>query len=73
MNKFKIEDKASLEWIRIKGYCEQRVAELHEENEADLDEVETANIRGKIAMAKAIMALDQTEIAAEVIDTHYIE
>jgi hypothetical protein len=54
-----IEDKHSIEWIRIKEYVQKRLENLRTENDGDLDEVETARIRGMILMTKEIIGLDQ--------------
>ena len=54
-----IQDKHSIEWVRIKEHLEKRLEQLRTDNDGDLDEVETARIRGMILMCKEIIALDQ--------------
>jgi hypothetical protein len=56
-----IKDKASIEWIRVKEHSEKRLAELRADNDIDLDEVETATIRGMIRFAKEIIDLDKVQ------------
>jgi hypothetical protein len=60
-----IKDRASIEWIRIKEHSQKRLAELRADNDGDLDEVETARIRGMILMCKEIIALDQDKPVLE--------
>jgi hypothetical protein len=44
-------------WVKLSKRFEQRLAELRLKNEADIGEVETANLRGRIAELKALLAL----------------
>ena len=57
-----IRDRNNLEWVRLKKYCEDRLAELREENDGDRNEVETSKIRGMIEFAKEILDLDDADI-----------
>ena len=67
-----IKDRSSLEWIRIKDYCNDRLSALQVENEADLDEVETATIRGQIKFCREILSLEEDEPTVEVPNTDYL-
>lgn len=66
-------DKNSLEWSDIKDYCLKRQAELREENDGDLDVVETSRLRGMIELTKEILSLDKKEQVIEIENTTYIE
>ena len=68
-----IKNKSSLEWIQVKEHCTERLAELHEENEGDLDLTETARIRGMIEMAKEVIALGEDELTIQIAKTNYID
>lgn len=66
-----IKNKSSAEWLAVKKYCEERLAESHTENESDLDEAETAAIRGRIGFIREILGLDQENGKANVPKTNY--
>lgn len=44
-------------WLRLRAYMEKQLANLHGKIEGDLKESETAIIRGRIKMLKALCAL----------------
>ena len=44
-------------WRDLMRHCEDRIAELRQRNDADLDERQTANVRGRVAELKALIAL----------------
>ena len=67
-----IMDKDSIEWIRIKQYCENRLVELRLENDDDLDEIETSRLRGQISMCLEIKNLDEDDPIILVPDTEYL-
>ena len=67
-----IKDKASIEWVAVKEYCENKLKELRTENDNDADAMETAKIRGMIAFAKEILELEKNEQNVEISDTNYI-
>lgn len=46
-------------WRDLMRHCEDRLAELRQRNDADQDERVTANLRGRIAEIKALLALDK--------------
>lgn len=58
-----IEDKHSIEWIRVKDHARKRLEQLRVDNDRDQDPVETATIRGMIRFAQEIIALDQDKPA----------
>lgn len=68
-----IKDKSSIEWLSIKGFYLTRLNELRVENDADLNPVETARLRGMIELAKEILSLDETEEKIVVPEQTYIE
>jgi hypothetical protein len=69
-----IENKFAAEWVAVKEYCEAQIEELHEINEGDQGDTETAHIRGQIAMARKIMALADEEAPVELVrSNNYIE
>jgi len=68
-----IENKMSSEWLAIKGYCENSLADLRAENDNELSEKETSILRGKIAFAKEILDLGKNEQDVEISDTKYID
>lgn len=64
----------SADWLIIEAYCENQIAELHKENEADLDAVETATIRGQLKMARLILDLAVEDVPIEMVrSNNYIE
>jgi hypothetical protein len=64
----------ALEWTITQEYCEAQIAELHIDNEGDLDEVETAHIRGQLAMARKVLALALDDAPLELTGSNtYIE
>ena len=55
-------DKHSPLWLRFKEeFLVPRLAELRMRNDGELDENETAKLRGRIAELKAILALEQDD------------
>lgn len=69
----KIGNTASLEWIIVRDYCEERIAELHEENEIPLDPVDTSLIRGKIEAFRDLLSLQYDDEGIEAHDPSYID
>jgi len=68
-----IEDKTSIEWLRLKEYCNDRLNEMREENDStSLDIDETNKLRGMIEFAKEILELDEVERQPDVVDTNYM-
>lgn len=53
----KPEDIYSELWLRLSKHLEQRIASLRAQNDGDLDERKTAELRGRIAEAKALQSL----------------
>ncbi len=46
-------------WMRMRGHMEQRLAELRAQNDTQLDDRKTAELRGRIAMLKELLAADK--------------
>lgn len=47
-------------WMRLRGHMEQRLAELRAQNDnTSLDDRKTAELRGRIAMLKELLAADK--------------
>jgi len=69
----KIQDRASTEWLRVKAHCIKKLNELRDDNERDLDPVETAKIRGAISLAREILEMEEKEKTVDVPNTKYIE
>ncbi len=46
-------------WMRVRGHMEQRLAELRAQNDTPLDDRKTAELRGRIAMLKELLAADK--------------
>ena len=68
-----IEDASSIEWMRVKSYCEDRLQELRISNDDDQDAIQTARLRGMIEFAKEVCALYEDPSApVNVPDTNYI-
>lgn len=59
LNILKQSDINSQTWKRIKDHVEQRIEMLRRKNDSNLDEIETAKIRGQIAELKFIAELDK--------------
>lgn len=66
-----IKDKQAAEWLLIKEFCRDKIAEFHELNESPFGPEETNTLRGKIAFAKEILELEEVEGKPDVVDTEY--
>lgn len=53
-------------WLKIKAHLEQRLERHRIRNDGNLPPDATANLRGRIAEAKYLLALDQPNPAIEV-------
>lgn len=60
-------DTLSETWEVVAGFVARRIAELHQENEDDLGQEETATIRGMIRFAREVQDLPQSEQPAPVV------
>lgn len=49
-------EKDSPVWIKIKAHLESRIALLRLQNDSNMDEIDTATIRGQIRECKALLA-----------------
>lgn len=52
-------DLLSPTWRAIRERAELRLDELRRKNDAELDEMQTAKLRGRIAELKELLALDR--------------
>lgn len=62
LNTVRSEPSARLEsgsptWVFVAGYCGKRLDVLRSDNDGDLDQIKTANIRGQIQAIKDILDL----------------
>lgn len=55
-------------WRKLEEYIEQRMDVLRKTNDGDLDALQTARLRGRIAELKNLLALSKDEPAQEVAD-----
>lgn len=53
------EHRRGATWAVLKKYLNERIDALRRENDGELDPVKTARLRGRIAEAKAILALGE--------------
>ena len=56
-----IKNEHAMEWVLVRQHCEQRLAELREENDEDQEGSYTAILRGKIAFCKEVLSLDKDD------------
>jgi hypothetical protein len=52
------QDFESTTWMRFRQFAIERLEELRQRNDGDLDEAETQRVRGQIAELKHWLALD---------------
>lgn len=52
------QDQDSATWAKMKVYLELRLDILRKKNDGSLSDVETARVRGQIAMIKELLGLD---------------
>ena len=57
-------------WQKIKAHLEQKLAGLRERNDADLDPIETARLRGEIRAVKLMLLLGEAPPAMEADSTN---
>lgn len=62
-------------WRSIKKWAEEQLSEMRIKNDSDLDEKETAKLRGRIEFANELLELGQqkSEKTEQVADTTYID
>lgn len=48
-------------WKKIKEYLEETLDEQRIKNDGNLDDKQTANLRGKVALLKVLLEMDQPE------------
>ena len=59
MIEFKLQDAQNPLWQKLKPYLEERLENLRKMNDGDHNDLGTANLRGRIAEVKALLALDK--------------
>ena len=57
--KLDYQDKHSVTWKKVVEFAEERISQLRAKNDGMLDELTTANIRGRIAAYKELVALEE--------------
>lgn len=63
------EERDSKLWARLVEHFESKLMSLRIQNEGDKSEIETANIRGRIAEIKSILSLNnETEVLEQVFE-----
>lgn len=59
-------DPDSRDWRIVKGWAEERLAGLDRRNRGNLDQIETARVRGEISALMALLELGGRRQAADV-------
>lgn len=59
------EERHSALWLKLKEYMEVEIVRLRVKNDGQLDELTTANIRGRIAALKEFAALDAQQTVTD--------
>jgi hypothetical protein len=57
-------DRQSLTWRKLSAHIEQSLHKLRAKNDNDLDPISTANVRGRIAGLKNLLALGESPAPA---------
>lgn len=55
-------------WMKIEAKLKERLSILRARNDGDLNEIETARLRGRIDAVKELLALSETVAPADVAD-----
>lgn len=58
----KLESQSAV-WLKLKEHIESRLSQLRMQNDGDLSDIETARLRGRVAMCKELLALEPSEQA----------
>lgn len=53
------QDRHSACWLKLKAYYEERLALLRVQNDADLNDMDTAKLRGRIKEIRALLGLGE--------------
>lgn len=56
-------DKHTAVWLKIKAHLETLQKEYRVKNDGNLDQLQTANLRGKLGLLKVLLEMDQPEPA----------
>ncbi len=66
-------DNKQTDWVNLKKWTELEIAAMREQNDNDLDEKETAVLRGRIQFAKEVLARGHQDNKVNVSSQHYID
>ena len=66
-------DTASETWESVMGFCQDELVILAAQNELDLDQLDTAKIRGMMLFARKVIALQDKETILPVKGTVYLD
>jgi len=66
-------DINSADWKAVKEHCESRIISMRQENDENLDEIETARLRGNIEFAKELLDLGIEKFIPEVKSEGYLD
>ena len=58
----KLESQSAV-WLKLKEHIEERRSQMRMQNDGDLSHIETARLRGRVAMCKELLALEPSEPA----------
>lgn len=61
MNLNRIEAQSAL-WLKLKGYMNEQLDLARRKNDGNLDQFETARLRGRIAALKELIALEESPV-----------
>lgn len=61
-------EAASAVWTRLRAYLEERLQTLRETNDNDLDQVQTARLRGEIRTIKQLLDVGQPPAKINIYD-----
>lgn len=53
-------------WLKLKAEYESRLAQLRKDNDKDMSEADTANLRGRIAEVRKFLSLGEEKPVIEV-------
>jgi len=48
-------------WLKLQTHMEERLGQLRQQNDGDLDPIATSRVRGRIAMVKEILDLGRPD------------
>lgn len=63
----RIESQSAV-WLKLKEHIEDCLSQLRQQNDGDLSDIDTARLRGRVAMCKELLALEYSEQAEVELD-----